>query len=67
MDEFLNNVLKAGLTQNTDRRAQASDNFMALLDRAFGKNYVEVDPIQAAATRQIMHREAPIGAVPPSQ
>ncbi len=32
---------------------------------AFTKNAVELDPVQAAAIRQNMHRESPIGAKPP--
>lgn len=63
MDDFIQNTLKASLTQNGDRRAQASDNFLAILDRSFGRLAAKADPVEAAAIRQISHREAPIDRV----
>ena len=67
MDEFLKALLMATTQSNSDRRSQSSDAFMSVLDRAYLKNYTETDPVQAAAVRQMMHREGPIGAVPPAQ
>ncbi len=66
MNDFIEKLLITGATQNSDRRAQASDNLLAMMDRAYLKNLTEADPIQAAAIRQVMHREGPIGAQPPS-
>ena len=66
MDDFNKNLLSVTAQANADRRGQASDNFMAMLDRVYLKNYSETDPVQAAAIRQVMHREGPIGAQPPA-
>jgi hypothetical protein len=62
MDEFLCSLLKASHQRISTEQGDASKNFLAMLDRAFGKNYTETDPVQAAAIRQIMHREAPINS-----
>ena len=64
MDEFLAGILKKSATEHQSRQSDASTNFLALLDRGFGKVYMEADPTEAAAIRQISHREAPINATP---
>ncbi len=60
MGDFLTDLLKASMTRINTEQGDASKNFLAMLDRAFGKNYTETDPVQAAAIRQILMREAPI-------
>ena len=60
----LQELLTAASGERIGRQSDASSNFLAMLDRAFGKLYTEVDPVQAAAVRQIMMRESPIN--PPS-
>lgn len=61
MNEFLDNLLKASMTRINTEQGDASKNFLAMLDRSFGKVYTETDPVQAAAIRQLLMREAPIG------
>jgi len=56
----LQELLTAASGERIGRQSDASSNFLAMLDRAFGRVYTETDPVQAAAIRQIMHREAPI-------
>lgn len=56
----LQELLTAASGERIGRQSDASSNFLAMLDRAFGRIYTETDPVQAAAIRQIMHREAPI-------
>lgn len=62
MDPFLQDLLKASMSRITTEQGDASKNFLAMLDRAFGKVYAEMDPGQAAAIRQILHRETPMNA-----
>lgn len=60
-------LLEAASGERIGRQSDASTNFLAMLDRAFGKVYSETDPVQAAAIRQIMSREAPINPVAPGK
>lgn len=60
MDSFLEGLLKSSTQANQDRRAQASDTTLNLIDRTFLRLYSQVDPVEASAIRQIQHREAPI-------
>jgi hypothetical protein len=55
----LQNLLSAATGERIGRQSDASTNFLAMLDRAFGRVYTETDPVQAASIRQILAREAP--------
>jgi hypothetical protein len=54
-------LLEAASGERIGRQSDASTNFMAILDRVMLKLHAETDPVQAAAIRQIMHTNAPIG------
>ena len=56
----LQELLPAASGERLARQSAASTNFRAFLDRVMLQLHAETDPVQAAAIRQIMHREAPI-------
>lgn len=57
----LQQLLMAASGERIGRQSGHETSFLALMDRKFLQVVTEVDPIQAAAVRQISHREAPIG------
>ena len=57
----LQQLLMAASGERIGRSSSSSDAFLQLMDRKFLQVVTEVDPVQAAAIRQISHREAPIG------
>ena len=59
-------MLETSAAADINRGSQHNTNFLALADRVFTKLYTEPDPMEAAATRQIMQREAPINAERPA-
>lgn len=56
----LQSLMEAAVAERVGRQSDTNTNFLAMLDRVFGKVYAEVDPVEAAAARQVMYREAPI-------
>ena len=56
----LQELLAAASGERIGRQSDTSAHFLALIDRGFGKTFLETDPVQAAAIRQITMREAPI-------
>jgi len=56
----LQDILDTAAAERVGRQSDASGNFLAMLDRQFGRVYGKIDPVEAAAMRQIQHREAPI-------
>ena len=58
-------VLQTAAASAIQRHSESSGAFLQVLDRAFLQKNLEVDPVQAAAIRQIMSREAPIGPTVP--
>ena len=62
----LQELLEGAAGERIGRQGDASTAFLQLADRKFLQVFTEVDPVQSAAIRQISHREAPIGATPPS-
>tara|TARA_Y100000310_G_C20482484_1_gene715350 strand:+ start:374 stop:574 length:201 start_codon:yes stop_codon:yes gene_type:complete len=59
----LQQLLEAASGERIGRQSDSANHFLAMIDRVFGKTYTETDPVQAAAIRQIMHREGPINPV----
>lgn len=56
----LQQLLEAASGERIGRQSDSSSHFMSLADRVFLKTLSEIDPSESAATRQVMHREAPI-------
>ena len=49
-------LLEGAVGERIGRQSDASTNFLAMLDRAFGRVYTETDPIQAASIGQIISK-----------
>lgn len=54
--------LDAATAERIGRQSDSSTNFLALMDRTFLKVVTEADTMEAAAARQVMHKDAPIGS-----
>lgn len=59
----LQELLAAASGERIGRQSDTSAHFLALIDRGFGKTFLETDPVQAAAISQIIAR-APAGKSP---
>lgn len=55
----LQELLVGAQGASVNRQGDASGNFMALTDRVFLQKYAEVDPVQAAAIKEIARGQAP--------
>ena len=60
MDTFLESLLKVTAQQHQARQSDSSTAFLQQLDRVFLKLYAESDIMESVATRQLIHREAPL-------
>ena len=54
-------LLEAAAGERIGRASDASQTTLVLIDRVFTKNLSEPDVMEAAAARQLLMREAPIG------
>lgn len=62
----LQELLAAASGERIGRQSDASTNFLAMLDRQYGKVYTETDPVQAAAISQIISKSPTQQPVPSS-